>query len=65
MAMLLKACERCRGDMQVGSDVYGSYNKCVQCGHLVESQTDLAFVHVDAPVPAVAKAKKIIGIDAA
>ena len=33
-----KACPRCRGDMHGGSDMYGSYKECLQCGHVVDLQ---------------------------
>lgn len=38
--MLFKACPRCGGDMQVSGDIYGPYNKCVQCGHTADLPTE-------------------------
>ena len=32
--MLLRACPRCGGDLHVTEDLYGSYNQCMQCGHI-------------------------------
>ncbi len=34
--MLLKACQRCGGDLLETEDMYGSYHQCIQCGHLVD-----------------------------
>ena len=38
--MLFKACPRCGGDMHVSGDIYGPYNKCVQCGHTADLPTE-------------------------
>ncbi len=27
-----KACRRCRGDLSLETDVYGTYIQCLQCG---------------------------------
>ncbi len=32
--LLLKACPKCGGDMQVAGDLYGSYVSCLNCGYL-------------------------------
>ena len=32
--MFLKACPKCRGDLLLRGDVYGSYVTCLQCGFL-------------------------------
>ena len=42
--MLFKACPRCGGDMHVSGDIYGPYNKCVQCGHTADlpAEADLS-----------------------
>ena len=32
--LYLKACPKCRGDVMVDSDPYGSFFKCLQCGLL-------------------------------
>ena len=29
----LKACPRCRGDLYIEEDIFGSYLACFQCGH--------------------------------
>ncbi len=34
-----KACPKCRGDMHVNRDVYGSYKKCLQCGLMEDIQS--------------------------
>ena len=34
--LFLKACPRCRGDVHVNRDVYGTYRECLQCGHIVD-----------------------------
>ncbi len=34
--MLLKACERCGGDLHETEDMYGSYRMCMQCGKMVD-----------------------------
>lgn len=31
---LLKACPRCRGDIYVDRDSYGSFLHCMQCGYI-------------------------------
>lgn len=37
MAQLkLRACPRCSGDILPGTDVYGDYQKCLQCGYLAD-----------------------------
>ena len=30
-----KACPRCKGDLNAGTDRYGEYLQCLQCGHVV------------------------------
>ena len=34
--LLFKACAKCHGDMQIGSDFYGDYKQCLQCGMIVD-----------------------------
>ena len=36
----LKSCPRCRGDMHANRDVYGPYDECLQCGHMVYLEPD-------------------------
>ena len=31
-----KACDKCKGDLFLDRDAYGSFLKCLQCGRLVE-----------------------------
>ena len=33
---LLKACNKCKGDLVPQEDMYGSYLKCLQCGRITE-----------------------------
>ena len=46
MKMLFRACQRCGGDLRESSDLYGSYNQCVQCGHTVDLPAKQARVAV-------------------
>jgi len=32
--VFLKACPRCRGDLYLDRDIYGTYLECVQCGYI-------------------------------
>lgn len=29
-----KLCPRCRGDLYLGEDIFGTYYSCLQCGYL-------------------------------
>lgn len=40
--MLLKACPHCGGDLSVDSDRTCGYLACVQCGHVLSQQQELA-----------------------
>ncbi len=31
-----KGCPRCKGDVYVEKDSYGTYRKCIQCGRMQE-----------------------------
>lgn len=33
-----KACPKCKGDMHLDRDAYGSYRKCIQCGRIIEME---------------------------
>ena len=33
-SIFLKQCPRCNGDVGIGSDQYGSYVHCLQCGYM-------------------------------
>ena len=35
----LKACPRCRGDLNTREDIYGEYQECLQCGHMIYIET--------------------------
>ncbi len=41
-----KACERCKGDMMRGRDMYGDYLQCLQCGHMYNIQSERAHFEV-------------------
>jgi len=30
-----KSCSRCKGDMYLNADIYGTYSECLMCGHMV------------------------------
>ncbi|HJN86951.1 MAG: hypothetical protein QF714_02980 [Dehalococcoidia bacterium] len=34
-----KACNKCKGDLYLESDSYGSFLKCLQCGRITEVET--------------------------
>lgn len=38
MAIYLKTCPRCNGDMNSNRDIYGEYRLCIQCGHMIDIQ---------------------------
>ena len=42
----LKACPRCRGDLNSNRDIYGEYKECLQCGLMldVEEKDDMLAV---------------------
>lgn len=40
--ILFKACPRCSGDLKLGSDMYGSYAQCLQCGHMADFKDENA-----------------------
>ena len=35
----LKACPRCKGDINVNRDMYGSYRQCLQCGYMKDIES--------------------------
>ena len=65
VVVLLKACAHCEGDLQIGSDVYGLFRKCVQCGHEIPQSRDHAYVVAAATAQVVEPAKKTSKIEAA
>ena len=52
--MLLRACPRCGGDLQITEDLYGSFHQCMQCGHIEDQPAERLNVSVKR---AAAKAK--------
>jgi hypothetical protein len=38
---LLKGCPKCRGDLQILDDRYGSLQRCLQCGWAMDRPTRL------------------------
>lgn len=36
----LKACPRCKGDMNTNRDMYGEYRECLQCGYMRDVEKD-------------------------
>jgi hypothetical protein len=36
MAIYLKTCKKCLGDLFLNRDIYGPYLQCLQCGLLIE-----------------------------
>lgn len=34
MVLKMKSCPRCNGDIAIDKDIYGWYEKCIQCGYL-------------------------------
>lgn len=37
----LKACKKCRGDLTLEKDAFGSFLKCMQCGALIDVEVEL------------------------
>lgn len=46
--MWLKVCPRCKGDVYVEKDIFESYLKCLQCGHVL-SEAEKRSVESSAP----------------
>jgi hypothetical protein len=65
MEVLFRACPRCSGDLQRSEDLYGHYDKCLQCGHRVEALGELAFAITPAAEKTTKRAKKTSKADAA
>ena len=34
----LKGCPRCKGDLHMNRDIYGTYKECLQCGYMADVQ---------------------------
>ena len=47
--MYLKACPRCRGDMNSRIDVYGAYRECLQCGNMIDEEKPNRLLSVAIP----------------
>ena len=48
--MYLKSCPKCRGDMYLEKDNYGTYRQCLQCGFIRD---------LDVPAPMVAQTQEV------
>ena len=42
--LYFKTCPKCKGDMQLTRDMYGSYKACLQCGYLEDLEAESAKV---------------------
>lgn len=42
----LKCCPRCGGALYDGMDIYGRYIACLQCGHYLTPQQEVALVRI-------------------
>ena len=38
--LLNKRCPKCHGNIYAGSDYYGKYEECIQCGYTLDLDTD-------------------------
>ncbi len=38
--LYMKACPRCQGDVEFGSDMYGQFLACLQCGYIIDSKQE-------------------------
>lgn len=38
--LYIKACPRCHGDVEFGSDMFGKYLACLQCGYFIDSKEE-------------------------
>ena len=55
MALYLKSCNRCGGDMNSNRDIYGEYRMCMQCGNMIDIPNESNLFSLKASV---AEAKK-------
>ncbi|MDP3063110.1 MAG: hypothetical protein Q8O40_07870 [Chloroflexota bacterium] len=46
--VILKACPRCRGDLNSDRDIYGEYLECVQCGYIQDCDSGPVAKHATA-----------------
>lgn len=59
----MKRCSRCRGDLYMDADMYGTFIGCLQCGYILPDVEQFVLLHprtahelVGAPERRVAKA---------
>ena len=38
--LYIKACPRCRGDVELSNDMYGQFLGCLQCGYVIDSKEE-------------------------
>ena len=50
MALYLKSCNRCGGDMNSNRDIYGEYRVCMQCGNMIDLPNESNLVSLKASV---------------
>ncbi|MDA1188593.1 MAG: hypothetical protein O2854_02770 [Chloroflexi bacterium] len=55
-----KSCPRCKGDMHLNTDMYGTYRECLMCGYMVNLKevVHAATVKVHTNAEPAAKAKQ-------
>jgi len=52
-----KSCPRCKGDMHVNTDMYGTYRECLMCGYMVNLR-EVVKTSAQAQTQTLAKAKR-------
>lgn len=40
--LFFRACPRCKGTLDLGSDAYGSFKHCLHCGYWTDCTDDVA-----------------------
>lgn len=50
MALYLKSCDRCGGDMNSNRDIYGEYRMCLQCGNMIDIPNESNLFSIKASV---------------
>ena len=48
--IIFKGCPRCRGDVFLDEDSYGPYLPCLQCGNLIDRDSNRLEVRIVSPV---------------
>lgn len=38
--IFFRSCPKCRGDIQLTQDVYGTFKECIQCGFILELEEE-------------------------